>query len=133
MADDYNINYSNGTNFLVPSPSGETRHGLSFPGRYSVNYGQAIAQNFLKLVENFARNTAPGSQPGEGQPTEGQLWYNTSPGVDQLKIYDGTNFVPAGGIHKGTNQPDAGLSVVGDLWVDTDNQQLYLFTGSGWV
>lgn len=133
MADDYNISYSNGAPLVIESPGGKIAHGLTFPARYGINYGQAIAQNFLKLVENFARNTAPGSQPNEGQPTEGQLWYNTSPGVDQLKIYDGTNFVPAGGIHKGTTQPSAGLSVLGDLWVDTDNQQLYLFTGSGWV
>ena len=33
----------------------------------------------------------------------------------------------------GRSTPEAANSVVGDLWVDTDNQQLYLFTGSGWV
>jgi len=100
---------------------------LSLPGRNTTSYGTIIAENFLHLLENFANNSAPVN------PVEGQLWYDTTVGVDQLKVYDGTNFVAAGGLKKAPTQPLAGQSVVGDLWVDTDNQQLYLFTGSGWV
>ena len=100
---------------------------LDLPGRNTTAYGTAIAENFLHLLENFAFNTAPTN------PVEGQLWYDTTPGVDQLKIYDGTNWVSASGLKKATTQPEANQSVVGDLWVDTDNQQLYLFTGSGWI
>ena len=100
---------------------------LPLPGRNTTSYGTIIAENFLHLLENFAKNSAPVN------PVEGQLWYDTTVGVDQLKVYDGTNFVAAGGLKKAPTQPLAGQSVVGDLWVDTDNQQLYLFTGSGWV
>jgi len=100
---------------------------LPLPGRNTTSYGTIIAENFLHLLENFANNSAPVN------PVEGQLWYDTTVGVDQLKVYDGTNFVAAGGLKKSPTQPLAGQSVVGDLWVDTDNQQLYLFTGSGWV
>ena len=100
---------------------------LPLPGRNTTSYGTIIAENFLHLLENFAKNSAPIN------PVEGQLWYDTTVGVDQLKVYDGTNFVAAGGLKKAPTQPLAGQSVVGDLWVDTDNQQLYLFTGSGWV
>ena len=100
---------------------------LPLPGRNTTSYGTIIAENFLHLLENFANNSAPVN------PVEGQLWYDTTVGVDQLKVYDGTNFVAAGGLKKAPTQPLAGQSVVGDLWVDTDNQQLYLFTGSGWV
>ena len=100
---------------------------LPLPGRNTTSYGTIIAENFLHLLENFAKNSAPVN------PVEGQLWYDTTVGVDQLKVYDGTNFVAAGGLKKSPTQPLAGQSVVGDLWVDTDNQQLYLFTGSGWV
>lgn len=100
---------------------------LSLPGRNTTAYGTSIAENFLHLLENFANNIEPTN------PVEGQLWYDTTEGVNQLKIYDGTTWVAAGGVKKALNEPDAANSVVGDLWVDTDNQQLYLFTGSGWV
>jgi len=100
---------------------------LQLPGRNTTAYGTAIAENFLHLLENFAFNSAPDN------PVEGQLWYDTTPGVDQLKIYDGTNWVSASGLKKGNTQPAANQSVVGDLWVDTDNQQLYLYTGAGWI
>ena len=100
---------------------------LSIPGRNTTAYGSAIAENFLHLLENFANNLQP------ARPVEGQLWYDNSLGNEQLKVYDGTNWVAAGGIKKATSQPDAVNSQIGDLWVDTDNQQLYLFSGSGWV
>ena len=64
---------------------------------------------------------------------QGQIWYDTTPGSEQLKVYDATSWVPSGGLKKALTAPDAANSVVGDLWVDTDNQQLYLFTGSGWI
>ena len=100
---------------------------LSLPGRNTTAYGTAIAENFLHLLENFTNSTAPGN------PIEGQLWYDNTPGVDMLKLYDGTTWISASGLKKATTQPGAAQSVTGDLWVDTDNQQLYLYTGSGWV
>ena len=100
---------------------------LDIPGRNTTAYGTAIADSFLHLLENFAFNTSPRN------PVEGQLWYDTTVGVNQLKIFDGTNWISASGLKKATNEPAANQSVVGDLWVDTDNQQLYLYTGSGWI
>ena len=100
---------------------------LTFPGRNLTGYGTHIAENFLHLLENFANNSAPSS------PVEGQLWYDNTTGVNQLKIYDGTNWTAAGGLKKGTSEPALALSLPGDLWVNTDTQQLYLFTGSGWI
>jgi cytoskeletal protein CcmA (bactofilin family) len=100
---------------------------LGLPGRNASAYGTTIAENFLHLLENFANSTEPAN------PIEGQLWYDTSPGVDQLKVYDGTAWAAAGGLKKATSEPDVANSVTGDLWVDTNNQQLYLYSGSGWV
>ena len=100
---------------------------LSFPGRNTTAYGTAISENFLHLLENFASATQP------ARPVEGQLWYDSTPGIEQLKVYDGTNWVPSGGLKKATSEPGAADSLLGDLWVDTDNQQLYLYSGSGWV
>lgn len=117
---------NNGT-ITVDDGTVNQQTSLSLPGRNTTSYGTIIAENFIHLLENFAKNTAPANA------IEGQLWYDTTVGVDQLKVYDGTQWVAAGGLKKALTQPAAGESVVGDLWVDTDNQQLYLFTGSGWV
>jgi len=100
---------------------------LSFPGKGVTEYGKIIAENMLHLLENFAF-----SQPPEN-PNEGQTWYDTTTNVDQLKIYDGTRWVPASGIFKATSSPEVSDALAGDLWADTDNEQLYLATGSGWV
>ena len=127
----YTINFSDTINKQAITvndgsvPNQET--SLKFPGKNSNNYGQVIGENFLHLLENFAKNSAP------SRPIEGQLWYDITPGTNQLKVYDGTNWVSSGGLRKGGNQPGASESTAGDLWVDTGNQQLYLFTGSGWI
>jgi len=97
---------------------------LSFPGKGVTEYGSIIAENLLHLLENFAFAEAPDN------PVEGQTWYDTTANIDQLKIYNGTEWVPASGIYKAASSPDA---VAGGLWVDTSSQQLYLGTGSGWV
>ena len=127
----YTINFSDTINKQAITvedgsvPNQET--SLQFPGKNSNNYGQVIGENFLHLLENFAKNSAP------QRPIEGQLWYDITPGINQLKVYDGTNWVSSGGLKKGGNQPGSAESTAGDLWVDTGNQQLYLFTGSGWI
>jgi len=100
---------------------------LQLPGRFTTNYGAAIAEDLLHLFENFANNTSP------LKPVEGQLWYDTTEGVDQLKIYDGTTWISASGLKKSNLEPAASNSNAGDLWVDIDNQQLYLYTGSNWI
>lgn len=126
----YQINYSDSLNNepLIVEDGGENNStSLVFVGRNKTGYAQAISENFLHLLENFANGTAPVN------PTQGQLWYDTSIGVNQLKIWDGASWGAAGGLKKGSNEPDVSSSVVGDLWVNTDTQQLYLFTGSGWI
>lgn len=104
-----------------------TETSLGIPGKQRRDYGQVVGENFLHLLENFA---SPNEPPN---PIEGQLWYDNTDGVDQLKIYDGTTWTAAGGIKKSSNQPAVSNSIAGDLWVNTTTQQLYLFSGSGWV
>jgi microcystin-dependent protein len=126
----YTIAYTDQANkgtITVEDNTINTETSLGLPGRNTTAYGTTIATNFLHLLENFASATEPAT------PVEGQLWYDTTPGVEQLKVYDGTNWVASGGLKKATTAPQAGQSLIGDLWVDTDNQQLYLFSGSGWV
>lgn len=98
---------------------------LTFPGRNVTGYGQIIAENFLKLLENFASADQPVN------PVEGQLWYDTQSGL--LQLYDNINWRAASGIQKGITEPPVETSNVGELWVDTTNQQLRIFTGSRWL
>ena len=135
----YNIYYSDPGNpqnpIVVPDGIGsaDVSTSLTFPGKNSTSYASAIGTNFLRLLENFARNTAPGSVSGEGSPVKGQLWYDTTTSRPQLKLYDGSKWTEAGNIKKGSTQPSAENSIIGDLWVDTTNQQLYLFAGTNWI
>ena len=126
----YTIRYSDFVNkgsIVIEDNTINQETSLNIPGRNTTAYGSSIAENFLHLLENFANSVQPVN------PVEGQLWYDNTPGVDQLKLWDGTTWVAAGGLKKANLAPDAANSVIGDLWVDTDNQQLYLFAGSGWV
>ena len=122
----YTDEANNGTLTVVDGTLNEETT-LKIPGRNFTGYGQAIAENFLHLLENFSNSIEP------PRPTEGQLWYDTTPGVDQLKVYNGANWVPAGNVNRAANAPDVALAQTGDLWVDTENQQLYLNSGSAWV
>lgn len=126
----YEINFTDSVNkgtITVEDRSVNTETSLQLTGRNLTDYGAKINENFLHLLENFANNTSPSN------PVEGQLWYDTTTGVDQLKIYDGVNWVSAGGLKKSSSAPAAEQSLIGDLWVDTSNQQLYLYSGSGWT
>ena len=126
----YTINYTDTVNkgsITVVDNDTNSETTLSFPGRGETGYGSTVNTNFLHLLENFANTTAP------LRPVEGQLWYDSTQGVDQLKVYDGTNWVASGGLKKASAAPAVANSSAGDLWVNTESQQLYLFTGSAWV
>ena len=126
----YTISFSDAVNkgtITVEDNTVNSQTSLQFPGKNTTSYGTIIAENFLHVLENFANSTAP------LRPIQGQTWFDTTAGVNQLKIYDGTTWVASGGLKKAINQPSASESITGDLWVDTDQQQLYLFTGSGWI
>jgi len=126
----YSIPYTDQANkgtIVVEDNTVNTETTLKIPGRNATAYGPSIGENFLHLLENFASATEP------ARPVEGQLWYDTTPNAEQLKVYDGTTWIPSGGLNKGAAEPDVAFSQTGDLWVDTDNQQLYLNSGSGWV
>jgi microcystin-dependent protein len=104
---------------------------LSFVGKNYTGYSQYIAENFLHLLENFAAPTEPLNA------VKGQIWYdtgtNSNPPQPQLKVYDGTRFVAAGNVKKAISAPLANATTLGDLWVDTANQQLSLWSGSSWI
>lgn len=124
----YSINFSdreNKTPITVFDNESNTDTSLAFPGRNVSGYGQIIAENFVRLLENFANTTAPVN------PVEGQLWYDSDNGV--LQVFDNVSWKDASNIQKGPAEPSVEQSRVGELWVDTTNQQLRLFTGARWL
>lgn len=129
----YQINFTDSVNktaLIVEDNTVNDTTSISFPGRNVTGYGQIIGENFLHLLENFANTDPPAGQ------VQGQLWFDTTAGVNQLKInVDGTvnGWQAAGGLKKAASAPDVSSSLPGDLWVNTDTQQLYLFSGSTWV
>ena len=124
----YIVNFTdreNKTPITVYDNTSNADTSLDFPGRNVTGYGQIIAENFLALLENFASGAAPAN------PVEGQLWYNSLEGI--LQIWDNTQWKAASNIQKSTSEPSVESARVGELWVDTTNQQLYVFSGSSWI
>lgn len=125
---------NNNTSIEVLDNTTNTSTNLGFPGRNQKGYANVIAENFLHLLENFAASTPPNLTPGiGGQAVTGQLWYDSTDGIEELKVYDGSTWKSAGALKKASSEPAVSNSVIGDLWVDTSNQQLYLFNGSKWI
>ena len=124
----YIVNFTdreNKTPITVYDNTSNADTSLDFPGRNVTGYGQIIAENFLALLENFASGSAPTN------PIEGQLWSNSLEGI--LQIWDNTQWKAASNIQKSTSEPSVESAKVGELWVDTTNQQLYVFSGSSWI
>jgi len=137
----YSVAYTDSTNpakpaITVADGTVNQQTSLSFPGQTYAGYASLIAGNMLHLLENFANSSAPNN------PVQGQLWYDTSSGNNILRVYDGSgNWPEAGSIKREGKStltttggvPDVSNSNPGDLWVDTDNSQLYLFSGTTWL
>ena len=126
----YQVKYSESTNSAKPAITVEDKNvnkqtSLSFVGQNYTGYASIIAENFLHLLENFAKSTAPDN------PVEGQIWYDNTTSDSLLKVYDGSNWVPTGAVTKSATEPTSNSSN-GDLWVNPITQQLYIFSGISW-
>jgi len=128
----YQINFTEANNpsklpLIVQDQTLNSQTSVTFVGKNYPGYSPIIAENFLHLLENFASPNAPEN------PVQGQLWYDSSVGINLLKVFDGTNWTEAGAVKKSDSAPAVANSIRGDLWIDTTNQQLYLFSGSAWL
>ena len=116
----YTVNKTNSSStpssYTVQDNVLNTQTDLKFIGKGYAGYGEVIHENFLHLLENFANSSAP------SKPIQGQLWYDS--GASQLKVYTGSNFVPAGNTVPYQATAPANL-VQGDLWIDSDTAQLF--------
>ena len=82
----YSITNSSGTPLItIPDNTvNTTATSLTLIGRNSLNFGLAIDQNFVDLMQNFAATTAPSN------PLTGQLYYTTA--NKKLTLFDGAQW-----------------------------------------
>lgn len=109
---------------------------LDLVGPGYVNYGQDIAQNFVKLLEHFAGPNPPSNA------IKGQLWFDTSnPDRSVLRVNNGAitsnRWPAASGIYQQTQDPSLSYSqsvTTGDVWVDTGNNQVKIWAATDeWI
>ena len=143
MTSPYILQFSDPTNVntitILPVPAGagidNYSTSLSLVGPGYRNYGLPVAQNFLKLLENFSGPNKPSNA------IKGQLWYDTS-NVDRpvLRINNGNTdagrWPSANGIYQQTVDPIVKYSnniIEGDIWVDTSTNQLKIRFSNDWT
>ena len=121
----YTINKTDGT-ILATVADGqidELSTDLTLVGKNYSGFGEAINENFVKLLENFSSSSQPLS------PIRGQIWFDVS--ELKLKVYSGTGFVPVSSATISSQQP---LNLgVGDLWFNDVAKQLYFFDGTNTI
>lgn len=92
---------------------------LTLIGKNYSGFGEALNENFIKLLENFASTTRP------NQPIRGQIWFDVS--ESKLKVYNGSEFLPVSSATISNTQPTT--LAIGDLWFNNVAKQLYFFDG----
>lgn len=78
----YTVNKSDGTVLATVADAtiNTTACSVALIGRRATNYGELFAENLVRMLENFANETAPAN------PMEGQFWYDTLNSA--LKFYN---------------------------------------------
>ena len=106
---------------------------VTLVGRNYPNYGQALADNFVHMVENFASPSSPSN------PVTGQVWYDSTddelvPGikrVGKLKVYDGIQWRSINNVYTSTNI--VAQNEIGDILVQfTATNAIKIYNGTSW-
>lgn len=124
----YKVNYSDNskTQLIVDDNSVNSQTSVNLVGRKYSRYGEAIAENFLHLLENFANGDAPQS------PIEGQLWYDNT--NNNMKYYTKNNkWQSFANIFTTDIQPSTSDSRIGDIWVKPSNGKIHFYINANWT
>ena len=118
----YQINKTDGTiiSTVADGQVDTLSTDLTLIGKNYSGFGEALNENFIKLLENFSSTQAP------TYPLRGQVWFDTA--ENKLKVYNGSDFIPVSSATISSTQPET-LSI-GDLWWDDVAAQLYFFDGT---
>lgn len=81
------IRRSNGSTLgtIADEENNATLCGLNLVGVGVKEYSRSFAENFVRLLENFANGSPP------SRPIPGQIWYDTT--VGKLKMFDGSTWI----------------------------------------
>lgn len=121
----YSINKTDGT-LLATVADGQIDDlstDITLIGKNYSGFGEALNENFIKLLENFAGTSRP------ERPIRGQIWFDSS--ELKLKVYTGTGFVPVSSATISNTQP--GDPGAGDLWFNGVSKQLYFYDGVDFI
>lgn len=97
-------------------------------GKNYAGYGEIQNENFVHMLENFARDSAPSNA------LRGQIWFDTV--AKKIKFYTGDQvsgvkiWKTAGGVEYGTEPSNP---TAGDLWFDSSRSQLKVRTTNSWL
>lgn len=118
----YQINKTDGT-IVATVADGQIDNlstDITLIGKNYSGFGEALNENFVKLLENFSNTSAPTN------PIRGQVWFDVN--ELKLKVYNGLQFVPVSSATISNTQPET--LAIGDLWFDNVDGQLYFFDGT---
>ena len=125
----YTVNYTNPsrTPISIPDTIANNSTSLTLIGKQYDQYGEVIAENFVKLLENFSYTSAPTN------PTPGQVWHDS--GNKTLKVFDNTGiWKPLSAVYTGTTAPVTNAAQAnGDLWANTVTGEMFIYSGSTWI
>ena len=118
----YIITKTDGTTLVsIPDTQKNTDYGITLIGQNYSGYGVFLNDNFVSLLENFNKSTPPANV------VEGQLWYN--PSSYSISLWDDRAWKSLAFATASNNAPTSLGRNVGDMWYDTNNQQLNVWTG----
>ena len=116
----YTINNTAGATLAsLQAGTTTTVGGITLIGKNYTGYGEIIAEDFVRLLENQANSSQPSGA------LQGQLWYDTT--ENMLKVYNSANWDRLG-TTVGTSAP-SGLTS-GTTWLDTTNSILNVYDGA---
>lgn len=121
----YQIDRTDGT-VVVTLADGvvDTSTDLKLVGRNVAGYGEQQNENFIRLLENFARADTPPSKPQIGQ-----LWFDKNADKLRPSVFDGTQWRNLSITQVQSTEPNNQKE--GDLWWDTVNNKLYVWQADG--
>jgi len=129
----YNITLTNGTSLitggLLDNTLDTSNSSLSLVGKNYKSYGLFVNQNFVRLIENFSNSSAPAA------PLPGQIWFNSTTKLLNLNISATKGTASAiwktvAGLTFSATTPTNPYQ--NELWYDSANGQLYIYTGAAW-